>query len=146
MLNVTEVMLGTNQRKSFGKIEEVMSMPNLIQVQKDSYRWFIDTGLKEVLRDMSEITDYSGNLVLSFVDYSLDESRPKYSVKECKERDTTYAAPMRLVARLYNKQTGTALESEVYVTSWIQTTMVIHGFRLYGGSALVTPILFKGQF
>ncbi len=115
MLNVTEVMLGTNKRKSFGKIEEVMSMPNLIQVQKDSYRWFIDTGLKEVLRDMSEITDYSGNLVLSFVDYSLDESRPKYSVKECKERDTTYAAPMRLVARLYNKQTGTALESEVYM-------------------------------
>ena len=115
MLNVTEVMLGTNKRKSFGKIEEVMSMPNLIQVQKDSYRWFIDTGLKEVLRDMSEITDYSGNLVLSFVDYSLDESRPKYSVKECKERDTTYAAPMRLVARLYNKLTGTALESEVYM-------------------------------
>jgi len=115
MLNVTEVMLGTNTRKSFGKIEEVMSMPNLIQVQKDSYRWFIDTGLKEVLRDMSEITDYSGNLVLSFVDYSLDESRPKYSVKECKERDTTYAAPMRLVARLYNKLTGTALESEVYM-------------------------------
>ncbi len=116
MLNgVTEVMLGTNKRLSYGKIEEVMSMPNLIQVQKDSYRWFIDTGLKEVLRDMSEITDYSGNLVLSFVDYSLDESRPKYSVKECKERDTTYAAPMRLVARLYNKQTGTALESEVYM-------------------------------
>ena len=115
MLNVTEVMLGTNKRKSFGKIEEVMSMPNLIQVQKDSYRWFIDHGLKEVLRDMSEITDYSGNLVLSFVDYSLDESRPKYSVKECKERDTTYAAPMRLVARLYNKLTGTALESEVYM-------------------------------
>ncbi len=115
MLNVTEVMLGTNKRKSFGKIEEVMSMPNLIQVQKDSYRWFIDQGLKEVLRDMSEITDYSGNLVLSFVDYSLDESRPKYSVKECKERDTTYAAPMRLVARLYNKLTGTALESEVYM-------------------------------
>ena len=115
MLNVTEVMLGTNKRKSFGKIEEVMSMPNLIQVQKDSYRWFIDHGLKEVLRDMSEITDYSGNLVLSFVDYSLDESRPKYSVKECKERDTTYAAPMRLVARLYNKLTGAALESEVYM-------------------------------
>ena len=115
MLNVTDVMLGTNTRKSYGKIEEVMSMPNLIQVQKDSYRWFIDQGLKEVLRDMSEITDYSGNLVLSFVDYSLDESRPKYSVKECKERDTTYAAPMRLVARLYNKQTGTALESEVYM-------------------------------
>ncbi|MGN0448388.1 MAG: DNA-directed RNA polymerase subunit beta [Acutalibacteraceae bacterium] len=115
MLNVTDVMLGTNTRKSFGKIEEVMTMPNLIQVQKDSYRWFIDTGLKEVLRDMSDITDYSGNLVLSFTDYSLDESRPKYSVKECKERDTTYSAPIRITARLYNKQTGAVQESEVYM-------------------------------
>ena len=93
MVNVTDVKLGTTTRKSFGKIEEVMPMPNLIQVQKDSYRWFIDTGLKEVLRDMSEITDYSGNLVLSFVDYRMDD-KPKYTVKECKERDTTYAAPM----------------------------------------------------
>ncbi len=114
MVNVTEVKLGTTSRKSFGKIEEVMPMPNLIQVQKDSYRWFIDTGLKEVLRDMSEITDYSGNLVLSFVDYRMEE-KPKYSVKECKERDTTYAAPMRLTARLYNKETGEVKDSEVYM-------------------------------
>ncbi len=114
MVNVTDVKLGTKVRKSFGKIEEVMPMPNLIQVQKDSYRWFIETGLKEVLRDMSEITDYSGNLVLSFVDYRMDD-KPKYTVKECKERDTTYAAPMRLTARLYNKETGEVKDSEVYM-------------------------------
>ncbi len=114
MVNVTDVKLGTNVRKSFGKIEEVMPMPNLIQVQKDSYKWFIETGLKEVLRDMSEVTDYSGNLVLSFVDYRMDD-KPKYSVKECKERDTTYAAPMRLTARLYNKETGEVKDSEVYM-------------------------------
>ena len=114
MVNVTDVKLGTKVRKSFGKIEEVMPMPNLIQVQKDSYKWFIETGLKEVLRDMSEITDYSGNLVLSFVDYRMDD-KPKYTVKECKERDTTYAAPMRLTARLYNKDTGEVKDSEVYM-------------------------------
>ncbi len=114
MVNVTDVKLGTNVRKSFGKIQEVMPMPNLIQVQKDSYKWFIDTGLKEVLRDMSEVTDYSGNLVLSFVDYRMDD-KPKYTVKECKERDTTYSAPMRLTVRLYNKETGEVKDSEVYM-------------------------------
>ncbi len=114
MVNVTDVKLGTNVRKSFGKIKEVMPMPNLIQVQKDSYKWFIDIGLKEVLKDMSDITDYSGNLVLSFVDYRMDD-KPKYTVKECKERDTTYSAPMRLTVRLYNKETGEVKESEVYM-------------------------------
>ena len=114
MVNVTNVKLGTNTRKSFGKIKEVMPMPNLIQVQKDSYKWFIETGLKEVLKDMSDITDYSGNLVLSFVDYRMDD-KPKYTVKECKERDTTYSAPMRLTVRLYNKETGEVKDSEVYM-------------------------------
>ncbi len=114
MVNVTNVKLGTNTRKSFGKIDEVMPMPNLIQVQKDSYKWFIETGLKEVLKDMSDITDYSGNLVLSFIDYRMDD-KPKYTVKECKERDTTYSAPMRLTVRLYNKETGEVKDSEVYM-------------------------------
>ncbi len=114
MVNVTNVKLGTNTRKSFGKIEEVMPMPNLIQVQKDSYKWFVETGLKEVLKDMSDISDYSGNLVLSFVDYRMDD-KPKYTVKECKERDTTYSAPMRLTVRLYNKETGEVKDSEVYM-------------------------------
>ena len=95
---------------SFGKINEVMDMPNLIEIQKSSYQWFIETGLKEVLKDMSDITDYSGNLVLSFVDYRMDD-KPKYTVKECKERDTTYSAPMRLTVRLYNKETGEVKDS-----------------------------------
>ncbi|MDD6145748.1 MAG: DNA-directed RNA polymerase subunit beta, partial [Oscillospiraceae bacterium] len=114
MVNTTDVKVGTQTRKSFGKIQEVMPMPNLIQVQKDSYRWFIEKGLREVLKDMAEITDYSGNLVLTFVDYRMDD-KPKYSVKECKERDATYAAPMRLTARLYNKETGEVKDSEVYM-------------------------------
>ena len=114
MVNVTDVKLGTNVRKSFGKIQEVMKMPNLIQVQKDSYKWFLDTGLKEVLRDIEDITDFSGNLCLSFVDYRMEE-KAKYSVKECKERDVTYSAPMRVTARLYNKETGEIEESEVYM-------------------------------
>ena len=114
MVNVTDVKLGTNTRISFGKIQEVMKMPNLIQVQKDPYKWFLDTGLKEVLRDLEDITDYSGNLVLSFVDYHMD-SKAKYSVKECKERQTSYSAPMRVTARLLNRETGEAKESEVYM-------------------------------
>ena len=114
MVNVTDVRLGTNTRKSFGKIQEVMKMPNLIQVQKDSYKWFLDTGLKEVLRDLEDITDYSGNLVLSFVDYHMDK-KAKYTVKECKERQTSYSAPMRVTARLFNRETGEVKENEVYM-------------------------------
>ena len=114
MVNTTPVKVGTQTRHSFGKIQEVMPMPNLIQVQKDSYRWFIDKGLREALKDMAEITDYSGNLVLSFIDYRMDD-KPKYTVKECKERDATYAAPMRLTARLFNKETGEVKDSEVYM-------------------------------
>ncbi|MBQ7295124.1 MAG: DNA-directed RNA polymerase subunit beta [Clostridia bacterium] len=114
MVNTTDVKVGTKTRKSYGKIQEVMQMPNLIQVQKDSYKWFLEKGLKEALKDMAEITDYTGNLVLTFVDYRMDD-KPKYSVKECKERDATYAAPMRLTARLYNKETGEVKDSEVYM-------------------------------
>ncbi|MBO5936078.1 MAG: DNA-directed RNA polymerase subunit beta, partial [Clostridia bacterium] len=114
MVKTTDVKVGTKTRKSYGKIQEVMQMPNLIQVQKDSYKWFLEKGLKEALKDMAEITDYSGNLVLTFVDYRMDD-KPKYSVKECKERDATYAAPMRLTARLYNKETGEVKDSEVYM-------------------------------
>ena len=114
MVKTTDVKVGTQTRKSYGKIQEVMQMPNLIQVQKDSYKWFLEKGLKEALKDMAEITDYSGNLVLTFVDYRMDD-KPKYTVKECKERDATYAAPMRLTARLYNKETGEVKDSEVYM-------------------------------
>ncbi|MBR5473210.1 MAG: DNA-directed RNA polymerase subunit beta, partial [Clostridia bacterium] len=99
---------------TFSKINEVIDMPNLIEIQKDSYNWFITEGLKEVFKDMSAITDYSGNLVLSFIDYRIDE-QPKYSVTECKSRDTTYAAPLRVTARLLNNETGEIKESEVFM-------------------------------
>ena len=109
---VKPVKLGRNERMTFSKINEVIDMPNLIEIQKDSYQWFVEEGLKEVFRDMSAITDYSGNLQLSFVDYRLDD-KPKYDVTECKSRDTTYAAPLRVTARLINNETGEIKESEV---------------------------------
>ncbi len=109
---VKPVRLGNNERMTFSKIKEVIDMPNLIEIQKDSYKWFVEEGLKEVFRDMSAITDYSGNLQLSFVDYRLDET-PKYDVSECKARDTTYAAPLRVTARLISNDTGEIKESEV---------------------------------
>ena len=114
MVNVKPVQLGKTTRMSFGKIDEVLKMPNLIEVQKNSYKWFLEEGLKEVFRDMSAITDYNGNLVLNFVDYRLDEN-PKYSVAECKERDVTYAAPLRVKATLWNKETGDVKENEVFM-------------------------------
>ena len=109
-----KVMLGKNERMSFSKINEVIDMPNLIEVQKNSYRWFIEKGLKDVFEEMSSITDYSENLQLDFIDYRLDET-PKYSVTECKSRDTTYAAPLRVLARLLNKETGEIKENEVFM-------------------------------
>ena len=111
---VKPVKMGKNTRMTFSKINEVIDMPNLIEIQKDSYNWFITEGLKEVFKDMSAITDYSGNLVLSFIDYRIDE-QPKYSVNECKSRDTTYAAPLRVTARLLNNETGEIKESEVFM-------------------------------
>ena len=95
-LSVKPVMLGTKQRMSFAKIDEAIGVPNLLDVQKKSYRWFIEEGLKEVLSDVSPIVDYSGNLFIEFVDYSIDEKAPKYPEEECKERDVNYAAPLRV--------------------------------------------------
>ena len=109
---VKPVKLGNNTRMTFSKINEVIDMPNLIEIQKDSYKWFVEEGLKEVFRDMEAITDYSGNLQLSFIDYRFDEN-PKYDVGECKSRDITYAAPLRVTARLVNNETGEIKESEV---------------------------------
>ena len=114
MVNVKPVQLGKTTRMSFGKINEALEMPNLIEVQKNSYQWFLDEGLKEVFRDVAAITDYNGNLVLNFVDYSIDDT-PKYSVAECKERDVTYAAPLRVKATLWNKETGVVKENEVFM-------------------------------
>ena len=105
MMKVKPVKLGKTERMSFSHIDEVISMPNLIEVQKNSYQWFLDEGLREVFHDVGTIEDYTGNLALSFVDFRLAD-KPKYSIKECKERDVTYAAPLRVDACLLNKETG----------------------------------------
>ena len=130
MVKVSPVTKGKRTRRSFSKINEVMEMPNLIEIQKDSYRWFLEKGLKEVFRDIADITDYTGNWVLKFVDYRMDD-KPKYTVRECKERDATYSAPMRVRARLRNKETGIVKESEVYMGDFpIMTesgTLIING-------------------
>mgnify|MGYP003363651597 CR=1 FL=1 len=113
MMKVKPTTLGKTERMSFSRIDEVIAMPNLIEVQKNSYRWFLDEGLKEVFRDIATIEDFTGNLALEFVDYHLGE--PKYSIKECKSRDTTYAAPLRVTARLLNKETGEVKEQEIFM-------------------------------
>ena len=114
MVNVTPKQCGKNVRMNFGKINEVLEMPNLIEVQKNSYKWFREEGLKKVFHDISSITDYNGNLVLNFVDYKIDDT-PKYTIAECKERDVTYAAPLRVRATLWNKETGEVKESEIFM-------------------------------
>ena len=114
MLNVKDVQLGTTTRKSFAKINEVMQMPNLIEVQKKSYQWFLDEGLEEVFRDIGSITDYTGNLVLDFIDYTMDED-PKYTIAQCKARDVTYAKPLKVRARLQNKETGEVKENIIFM-------------------------------
>ncbi len=115
MVKVKDVQLGNAERKSFGKIEDVIGMPNLIEVQKKSYQWFLDEGLKEVFKDVSGINDYQNNLCLDFIDYTLDVDHPNYSVIECKERDATYSAALRVTARLLNKETGEIKESNVFM-------------------------------
>jgi len=100
---------------SYSKIDEVLEMPNLIEVQKNSYQWFLDEGLREVLRDVSPITDYTGNLIMEFIDYSLDMDNIKYSIEECKERDATYSAPLKVKVRLINKETGEVKEQEIFM-------------------------------
>ena len=114
MLKVKPVNLGKNVRMSFGKIDEVLDMPNLIEVQKNSYQWFLDEGLREVFDDMSAITDYQGNLVLDFIDYQL-EDKPKYTIAECKERDATYAAPLMVTTSLLNRTTGEIKEERIFM-------------------------------
>ena len=111
---IKEQKLGKTTRMSFSKIDEALEMPNLIEVQKKSYKWFLEEGLMEVLRDVSPITDYSGNLFIDFVSYSID-STPKYSVEECKERDANYAAPLKVDVRLSNKETGEVKQSDIFM-------------------------------
>ncbi len=111
---VKDVYYGKTLRKSFARHQEPLQMPNLLEIQKNSYQWFLDKGLKEVFRDVAAITDYAGNLELSFVDYTMDEA-PKYTVEECKARDATYAAPIKVKVRLRNKETEEIKEQELFM-------------------------------
>ena len=132
--------LGTNTRMSFSKIDEALEMPNLIEIQKKSFQWFLDEGLMEVLRDVSPITDFSGNLSIDFVSYSID-SKPKYSVEECKERDVNYAAPLKVNVRLTNKQTGEVKQTDIYMGEF--PLMTEHGTFVINGAerVLVSQII-----
>lgn len=128
---VHPVKVGRRTRMSFSKIKEVVEMPNLIEVQLDSYKDFLEDGLKEVFEDVNPITDYTGNLVLEFIDYKLDHDNIKYSVEECKERDSTYAAPLKVKVRLVNKETGEVKDQEVFMGDFPlmteQGTFIING-------------------
>jgi len=127
---VHPIRLGKNERMSYSHVDEVLEMPNLIEVQKNSYQWFIDKGLKEVLEDVSPICDFSGNLILEFNDYYLDEN-PKYSIEECKARDATYSKPLKIKVRLINKETGEAKDQEIFMGEFPlmtdQGTFIING-------------------
>ena len=140
---------GKTLRKNFARHEEVMAMPNLLEIQKKSYRWFLETGLREVFADTAAIGDYAGNLELSFIDYSMDE-KPKYDVEECKARDATYAAPMKVGVRLYNKETGEIKEQEIFMGDFpLMTqsgTFVINGAERVVVSQIVrSPGIYYGK-
>ena len=140
---------GKTLRKNFARHEEVMAMPNLLAIQKNSYQWFLDTGLREVFADVASIGDYAGNLELSFIDYSMDE-KPKYDVEECKARDATYAAPMKVSVRLHNKETGEIKEQEIFMGDFpLMThggTFVINGAERVVVSQIVrSPGIYYGK-
>ena len=140
---------GKTLRKNFARHEEVMPMPNLLEIQKKSYQEFLDTGLREVFNDVGAITDYQGNLELTFIDYKMDEA-PKYDVLECKARDATYAAPLKVSVRLYNKETGEIKEQEIFMGDFpLMTesgTFVINGAERVVVSQLVrSPGIYYGK-
>ncbi|MBS5145671.1 MAG: DNA-directed RNA polymerase subunit beta [Butyricicoccus pullicaecorum] len=136
---VKDVQHGKTIRKSFARIEEILEMPNLIEIQKKSYEWFLDTGLREVFEDVSAITDYTGNLELTFLDYALDE--PKYSIEECKARDATFACPLKVRVRLRNKETGEIKEQEIFMGEFPRMTQ--SGTFIFNGAerAIVSQIV-----
>ena len=117
------------ERRSFARIQEVLDIPDLIEIQEKSYQWFLREGLDELFGDINPIKDFTGNLVLEFIDHALGE--PKYSVQDCKERDSTYAAPLRVRVRLINQETGEVKEQEVYMGDFPlmtdQGTFIING-------------------
>ena len=143
-----EAVAKRRQRVSYGKIEEILEMPNLIEIQQKSYNWFLEEGLREMFRDISPIQDFTGGLVLEFIDYSLGE--PKYEVDECKERDANYAAPLRVRVRLINKETGEVKEQEVFMGDFpLMTdkgTFIINGAERVIVSQLVrSPGVYFGK-
>ena len=142
-------MYGKTLRKNFARHEEIVEMPNLLALQKKSYQWFLDTGLREVFSDVASISNYAGNLELSFIDYKMDEA-PKYDVLECKARDATYAAPMKVRVRLHNKETGEIKEQEIFMGDFpLMTesgTFVINGAERVVVSQLVrSPGIYYGK-
>ena len=142
-------MYGKTLRKNFARHEEIVEMPNLLALQKKSYQWFLDTGLREVFSDVASISNYAGNLELSFIDYKMDEA-PKYDVLECKARDATYAAPLKVSVRLYNKETGEIKEQESFMGDFpLMTdsgTFVINGAERVVVSQLVrSPGIYYGK-
>ena len=142
-------MYGKTLRKNFARHEEIVEMPNLLALQKKSYQWFLDTGLREVFSDVASISNYAGNLELSFIDYKMDEA-PKYDVLECKARDATYAAPLKVSVRLYNKETGEIKDDEIFIGDFpLMTdsgTFVINGADRVVVSQLVrSPGIYYGK-
>ena len=142
-------MYGKTLRKNFARHEEIMEMPNLLELQKKSYRWFLDEGLQEVFTDVASITNYAGNLELSFIGYKMDEA-PKYDVEECKARDATYAAPLKVNVRLYNNQTQEIKEQEIFMGDFpLMTqsgTFVINGAERVVASQIVrSPGVYYGK-
>ena len=130
MAMVKDVMYGKTMRKSYAKYEEILEIPNMLKIQKDSYQWFLETGLREVFKDVGTITDFSGKLELSFLDYTM-EDKPKYTIEECKERDATYAKPIKVRVRLRNTETDEIKEQEIFMGDFpVMTnggTFVING-------------------
>ena len=148
-MQVKDVNYGKTVRKSYAKYQEILQMPNLLKIQKDSYDWFLREGLHEVFRDVAAISDYTGNLELSFLDYSLDE-KPKYTIEECKERDATYAKPIKVRVRLLNKQSGEIKDQEIFMGDFpLMTnggTFVINGAERVIVSQIVrSPGMYYGD-
>ena len=143
-----DVQYGRTIRKSYARAEEIQDMPHLLEIQKNSYKWFLDEGLREVFKGVAAITDYSGNLELSFVDYSMNEP-PKYSEEECKARDATYAAPLKVSVRLRNRETEEIKEQEIFMGDFplmtASGTFIINGAEVRSGDILVGKVTPKGE-
>src|SRR5690625_3646258 len=136
------VQYGRRERRSYASIKEVLELPNLIEIQRKSYDWFLEEGLREMFHDISPIQDFTGNLMLEFVDYSLGE--PKYTVEDAKERDVTYAAPLRVKVRLLNKETGEVKEQEVFMGDFPLMTET-GTFIINGAERVIVSQLVRSQ-